>query len=103
MIPPPPTSTLFPYTTLFRSVSLGVPRTSSRRTRGAWRGGEGPAPARAVGRQHRPALPPGKSGSRHAVLQALVGAHADGQEDARAGNGVLCRRVRRGAVRRVGR
>src|SRR5690242_21584550 len=50
MIPPPPRSTLFPYTTLFRSRDAGA---SGRRAHGRGSGGHGvpePAPHRKGGR-----------------------------------------------------
>src|SRR5947207_3901930 len=38
MLPPPPRSTLFPYTTLFRSHHAPCPRRRARRRQGWWRG-----------------------------------------------------------------
>src|SRR5205823_13162999 len=53
MIPPPPTSTLFPYTTLFRSPRTNSPMPQSARTRPACRS-EYPGNSRS----DSPALPP---------------------------------------------
>src|SRR5947207_6755648 len=54
MIPPPPRSTLFPYTTLFRSHAPGSPR-ARRRARGPRSARtEHGRPARPVGRAGRP-------------------------------------------------
>src|SRR5437016_7767027 len=80
MLPPPPRSTLFPYTTLFRS-PVGVPRgrggdqDHQRRPRG--RPGDrgdlprhlrrGPIPARGTAPQHR-----GRSEEHTSELQSLT-------------------------------
>src|SRR2546430_10251811 len=56
MIRRPPRSTLFPYTTLFRSTPSARPRPESRSSRTAARDGC-PSPPRAAGRWHAPARP----------------------------------------------
>ncbi|PYO96233.1 MAG: hypothetical protein DMD61_14360 [Gemmatimonadetes bacterium] len=62
--------------------------------------GAGAPAGRALDGRNRPLVPVDQPRRRHAVLHAVVGAHAAGQEDSRARHGVLRGRVRHGAVRR---
>src|SRR5687767_15542684 len=76
MIRPPPRSTLFPYTTLFRSHEphhqrQSPPRRAADRPGGGHRGGTGDGAAGGRGEGHSP-RPPARSEEHTSELQSLA-------------------------------